>query len=254
MGGKFGAPDKMIIGGKRLDGRKPDELRPITIKAGVIPSADGSAEITQGETKIVVAVYGPREVFPKHMSIADRACVECRYDMASFSTPERSRPGMSRRSTEISKIMAEALMPAIYLEKYPKTKIDIYVEVTNANAGTRCAAITAASVALADAGIEMRDMVVAVASGKVDGKLVLDMFEIEDNFGSADLPLAYMLRKGEITLLQMDGELTKEEIQELVEMNIEACKKIYAMQKKALQDKYSVEKKAMPDAGEENGN
>jgi len=252
MGSKFGAPEKLIVNGKRLDGRKFDELRPIAIKAGVVPNADGSASIEQGQTKITVAVYGPREVFPRHLSDPNKAYLECKYDMAAFSTPERSRPGASRRSTEISKIMRDALTPAIFLEKYPKTKIDVYAEVTNANAGTRCAAITAAAVALADAGIEMRDIVSSVASGKADGKLVLDMFELEDNYGEADVPMAMMPRTGEITLLQMDGELTKDEVVEMVRMNIEACKNIYELQKKALHEKYLIEKKGAEE-GEENG-
>jgi len=252
MGGKFGAPEKLIVNGKRLDGRKFDEFRPTVIKAGVVQNADGSAMIIQGETKITVAVYGPREVFPKHLTDAAKAYLSCKYDMAAFSTPERSRPGASRRSTEISKIMRDALAPAIFLEKYPKTKIDVYAEVTNANAGTRCAAITAAAVALADAGIEMRDLVVAIASGKADGKVILDMNEPEDNYGEADMPMAIMPRTGEITLLQMDGELTKEEVQKMIEQNIVASREIYELQKKALQDKYSAEK-SMHMGDEQNG-
>ena len=130
------------------------------------------------------------------------------------------------------------------LEKYPRTKIDVYIEIMNANAGTRTAAITAAAVALADAGIEMRDLVASVASGKVDDELVLDMYEPEDNFGSADIPLAMMPRKKEITLLQLDGELTKEEIQKLIEMNMKACEEIYEAQKAALKEKYKVSAEA----------
>jgi len=251
--GHFGAPEKLIVNGKRLDGRKFDELRPIKIKAGVIPNADGSSMIEQGETKIVCAVYGPREVFPRHLSEADKAYLNCVYTMVSFSTPERARPGPSRRSVEISKIIKDALSPAIFLERYPKTKIDVYMDVTNANAGTRCSAIVAASVALADAGIDMRDLVTAVASGKADGHLVLDMFQPEDNFGEADMPLAVMPRTNEITLLQMDGELTKEEIKKLIEMNIKACKEIYEIQKAALREKYENEKNAEVEGEQSNG-
>jgi exosome complex component RRP41 len=238
MGGKVGAPDKLIVNGKRLDGRKPNELRPLTIKAGVIPNADGSCALKLGETQVLVGVYGPREVFPKHMTLQDRAMLECIYNMASFSTAERARPGPSRRSVEISKVIADALAPAIMLEKYPRTKIDVYIEVMNANAGTRTAAITAAAVALADAGIEMRDLVTSIATGKVDGELVLDLFEPEDNYGEADMPIAIMPRKKAITLLQMDGKLTKNEIQRLMDMAMEACEKIYEAQKAALKEKY----------------
>ena len=241
MGG-IGAPEHLIVSGKRLDGRKFDELRQIKIKVGAVPNADGSASIEQGETKITVGVYGPREVFPRHMAKADRAHLNVIYDMAAFSTPDRARPGPSRRSTEISKVIADSLAPAIFLEKYPKTAIDVYIEVTNANAGTRAAAICAASVALADAGIEMRDLVTSVASGKIDGELVLDLYQPEDNFGDADMPLAIMPRTNEITLLQMDGDLSKDEVKKLIEMSMKACQRIYEIQKRALKEKYETEK------------
>ncbi len=240
MGG-VGKPDHLIVTGKRLDGRKLDELRPIEIKAGIIPNAAGSASFSMGETRVVAAVYGPREIYPKHLSRADKAYLNVIYSMTSFSTPERNRPGPSRRSTEISKVIKEALSPAIFLEKYPRTKIDVYVEVTNANAGTRTAALSAAAVALADAGIEMRDLISSVAVGKIDGELALDIFELEDNYGEADLPVAIMPRTKEIVLLQMDGNLTKAEIKKMLSMALKACNKIYLAQKKALKEKYKTE-------------
>jgi exosome complex component RRP41 len=170
--------------------------------------------------------------------------------MASFSTPDRARPGPSRRSVEISKVVKDALAPAIFLEKYPKTAIDVYIEIINANAGTRTAAIIAAAVALADAGIEMRDLVSSIAAGKVDGELLLDLFEPEDNFGDADMPFAMMPRTKEVTLLQMDGELTKDEIAELLKMNMKACEKIYEAQKIALKEKFATEKDLVQEEGE----
>jgi len=245
---KAGAPGKLIVKGKRLDGRKPDELRPLTITAGVIKNAEGSAALEMGETRVLAAVYGPREVIPKHLADPDKAYLDVIYDMMSFATPERNRPGPSRRSVEISKVIRDALSPAIFLEKYPKTKIDVYIEITNANAGTRTAAITAAAVALADAGIEMRDLVASVAGGKADGQLMLDLFEPEDNFGEADVPIAVLPRTGEIALLQMDGDLTKDELKKLLEMGKKACEEIYAKQKEALKKKYEIEKVTVEEA------
>ncbi|MGB9675216.1 MAG: exosome complex exonuclease Rrp41 [Candidatus Nanoarchaeia archaeon] len=238
---KVGAPEHLIVNGKRLDGRLPEQMRDVEIKVGVIPAADGSCSLKLGQTHVLAAVYGPREVIPKHLAIQDKAYLECVYDMAAFSTTDRARPGPSRRSIEISKIMRDALAPAIFLDKYPRTKIDVYVEVTNASAGTRTAAINAAAVALADAGIEMRDLVAAIACGKADGKLILDLNEAEDNYGEADMPIAIMPRTKRITLLQMDGQLTKEEINKMLEMAFQACSNIYEKQIAALKEKYKVE-------------
>ena len=174
--------------GRRLDGRKLDELRPIKIQAGVLERADGSAYVEWGNNKVYAAVYGPREVHPRHDQSATRAIVRCRYSMAPFSVDDRKRPGPDRRSQEISKVISEAFTGVVFTAQFPRTAIDVFMEVVEADAGTRCAAMTAASVALADAGIPMRDLVVAVASGKINGKVALDLNKPEDNFGEADSP------------------------------------------------------------------
>ena len=233
----------LLVKGKRLDGRTLDEVRPIKIKAGIIKQADGSCELEFGETKVIAAVYGPKKVLPKHLEENDRAYLKVYYYMAAFSTSERNRPGPSRRSKEISKVIRDALAPAIILEKYPQTSIHIYLEITNANAGTRTAAINAAAVALVDAGIEMRDMVTSVAAGKFENQVAIDLFQDEDNFGQADLPIAIMPRTGEITLLQMDGHLTPAELKTALEMARKACMQIYKAQRAAIITKYKQEQK-----------
>jgi exosome complex component RRP41 len=241
MGGK-GAPEKFIVKGKRLDGRKLDEIRDIEIQAGVIPNANGSCRLKIGGTEVLVSVYGPRAVIPKHKTIGDRAYLNCYYDMASFATTERNRPGPSRRSKEISMVMKSALAPSIMLEKYPKTEIDVYAIISNANAGTRCAAISAAAVALADAGIEMRDIVASVATGKIDGKIALDLSNVEDNHGDADLPITIMPHTEEVTHLQMDGDFSSEEFKKALDMAIKGCLDINKKQKAALKSKYGGKK------------
>ncbi len=158
--------------------------------------------------------------------------------MASFSVEDRKRPGPDRRSIEVSKVSREALEDQIFTEYFPKSAIDIFVEVLQADAGTRTAAINAASIALADAGIPMRSLVSACAVGKVDDTLVLDLNKDEDNYGQADMPIA-MTPDGKITLLQMDGHLTEEEFKQGLEMAQEGCRQVYEMQRKALIDYYS---------------
>jgi len=228
--------------GVRIDGRKFNELRPTKIEVGVLGNADGSAYIEQGKNKILAAVYGPHEVHPKHLALPDRSRLRCRYHMAPFSVDERKSPAPSRRELELSKVIREALEPAIFLEYYPRTSIDLFIEVLQAHGGTRCAGITVASLALADAGIPMRDLIVACAAGKVEGQLVLDLTDAEDKQGEADVPLAYMPNLNAITLLQMDGQLTLEEFEKAVTLSIEGCKQLYKLQKEALKAKYVVVK------------
>lgn len=231
--------------GRRLDGRALDELRAIKIECRPLKRADGSAYMEQGRTKLVVAAYGPRKVRLRFQELPDRAFVTCNYSMLPFSTAERKRPIPTRREYEISAVVGNALEAAIFTENYPRAGIDIYVVITNADAGTRCVSISAASVALANAGIALRDIVSSCAVGKVGGKLVLDPCGDEDNYGEADLALAIMPQLNEITLLQMDGQMTKDEFKKALDMALEACRKIYVEQKEALKGRYEQVTKAV---------
>lgn len=230
-------PDKFIIDGKRLDGRRPDQLRPIKIEVDVLKRADGSCYIEMGKNKVVAAVYGPREAFPRHIQDPSRVVVRYRYNMAPFSVEERKRPGPDRRSVEISKVSKEAFEAIIMKELFPRSVIDIFVEVLQADAGSRTACINAASVALVDAGIPVKGMLTSVAVAKVDGTLVLDPMKEEDNFGEADMPFAFLIRGGKIesiALLQMDGRMTKAEIREAINLAKKGAMEIYNLQREAI--------------------
>ena len=227
--------------GLRLDGRNEMELRPIKIETNVLERADGSAFIEWGGNKIIVSVYGPREAYPKHTQDIDKAVIKARYNMAAFSVDERKRPGPDRRSVEISKVISEALSSAVMVEQFPRTQVDVFIEVIQADAGTRIAGLTAASVALAAAGIPMRDMVVGCTAGKIEGKIVLDLSKEEDNFGQADLPMAVLSRSGEVVLVQMDGDLSVEEFNQATDMILDATQRIAQIQRDALMARYSVE-------------
>ena len=240
MGGQKKTTQLIDSNGLRVDGRRIDELRPIKLEVGVLDKADGSAYIEHGKNKILAAVYGPREAHPKHIALADRAVVRCRYHMAPFSTEERKSPAPSRRELELSKVIRESLEPSIMSEYFPRATIDIFIEVLQADAGTRCAGITSAALALADAGIPMKELVAGCAAGKIEGKVVLDLSDIEDKQGEADLPVALMARSNVVTLLQMDGSLTADEFNQAFEMATEACRKIYEMQREALKTKYHI--------------
>ncbi|MCS7138437.1 MAG: exosome complex exonuclease Rrp41 [Crenarchaeota archaeon] len=229
--------------GKRIDDRAPDELRPIKIKVGVLSNAQGSAYIEQGKNKILAAVYGPKEALPKHISLPDRCILRCRYHMAPFSTPERKSPAPSRREIELSMIIRNALESLVMTSLFPRTVIDIFIEVLQADGGTRCAGLTAAVLALADAGIPLRGLTAACAVGKADGKVIVDLNDLEDKYGEADMPIAYNPTLDGITLLQMDGIMSKEEIEQALSLAITATQKIHKIQVEALKDRFSVTKR-----------
>jgi len=241
--GSVGAKDVPVLlspDGLRIDGRRLDELRPMKIQVGQLHNADGSAFVEWGMNKVMAAVYGPREVHPRHLQQNNKAVIQCKYNMAAFSVDERKRPGLDRRSQEISKVIGEAFESVVFAEEYPRTSIDIYIEVLQANAGTRCAGLVAASLALADAGIPMVDLLPAVAVGKVAGKIALDLKKEEDNFGEADLPMALVPQSGRLVLLQMEGHMTEAELAEALELGVQGCREIYEKMKQALRERYSV--------------
>jgi exosome complex component RRP41 len=232
-------PDvKLIVNGKRIDGRELDQLRPIEMRTDVINRANGSAKVKFGNTEAICSVFGPRELYPKWMQESESGILRCRYNMAPFSVDDRKSPGPDRRSVEISKVIRLALEPVLFLEDFPKATIDVFIEILQADGSTRVTGINAASVALADAGVQMKDLVTACSVGKIDGKLVADLCGKEDNYGEADMAFAMMPSKKKITLLQLDGALDKKEILTLLDLAVKSCEKIYEHQKDALREKY----------------
>jgi len=224
--------------GKRLDGREKNELRPIKMEVGVIKNADGSAYLEWGNNKIYAAVYGPREVHPHHLSKPDRGILRVFYRMATFSVFDRKRPAPGRREKEISMIISDCLEPVLFLELYPGTSFEVFVEVMDADGGTRCACTTVAALALADAGIPMKSLVTAVAVGKIDNKLVVDLSGIEDKAGQADLPCAITWFNNELSLLQFDGDMTLEELNSFIDIAKDALNSIHQIQLETLKSKF----------------
>ncbi len=230
---------QLIVGGKRLDGRALNELRPIRIESSILKNAAGSAYLEWGNNKVLAAVYGPKEALPKHMADPAKAIIKCKYSMAPFSSVgEHGRSGPNRRATEISKVTREAFENVVMLSDFPGSEIDIFIEILQSDGGTRAAGITAAAVALASAGIHMKDLIYAVSFGKTGDDLIIDMNMLEDNYSDCDMPMAISPRNGEVVLLQMDGSLTKEQMKKGMAMVLEAGKTITKIQKEALQMTY----------------
>lgn len=225
---------------KRFDGRKVDELRPIIAKVGVVPSADGSAMYQSGKTRAVAVVRGPRLLHPKHMENPRTGILRITYQMMSFSVWDRIKPGNSRRGQEISKVSEWALNEIVDLEAFPNSVVDVIIQIPQADAGTRVAGLNAAVMALAQAGISMKEMVSAVAVGKMDRTVVVDVDKNEEDFhegeGPTDIPICMTSRSNKITLLQLDGKISIPELKESIKMAKEACKKINEIQIKALRE------------------
>lgn len=226
---------------KRNDGRKMDEVRPMTAKVGIVPSADGSAIFETGKTKAIAVVRGPRTLHPQHLQNAQTGILRVNYGMMPFSVEDRIRPGPNRRSEEISKVTEWALSSVVDLSEFPNTVIDVFVQIPQADAGTRVAGINAAAMALAHAGIPMKEMVSAIGVGKIDKTLVVDLDKYEDSEfhdaeGSTDIPMVFTSRGKEIALLQLDGKISVDEFKETIKMAKKACEDILKVQMDALKN------------------
>jgi len=227
----------------RSDGRTPDQMRPMKAEVGVIPNADGSAMFKIGNTVAYAAVYGPREMYPRFLQDPKKGILRCAYNMMPFSGHgDRVRPGGSRRSKEISAVTENALRQVIDLSEYPNAVVDVFIELPQTDAGTRCAGITAAAMALADAGLKMKDLVASMSMGVLDGEILTDVNGHEDCvLGATDVPIAYIPDFDKISLLQLDGPISRETLKKLLETGKKRCLEIYKVQQEALKKKYKVD-------------
>ncbi|KAG2447822.1 hypothetical protein HYH02_007278 [Chlamydomonas schloesseri] len=221
--------------GLRLDGRRPRELRRINCQLDVLSNADGSAIFEMGNTKVLAAVFGPHAVTRRSELREEGALVVCEYSMAAFSTGERRRRGKGdRRSTELSMVIRNTLEQAVITELLPRSQIDVYVQVLQADGGTRCAAINAAVLALAAAGVPLRDLVCGCAAGYLDGTPLLDLNYTEDAGGGPDLCVALAPRLDSLYLVQMDNRLPVDTFQAVMELAREGCRTISGVMRQAL--------------------
>jgi exosome complex component RRP41 len=158
--------------------------------------------------------------------------------MLPFSVTERAKPGPNRRSKEIGMVAGNALASVVDLARFPGTVIDVEIMILQANASTRCAGINAAAMALAHAGVVMKEMVSSVSIGKIDDKIVSDLTKEEEDYhegeGATDIPFTLTSRTKEITHLQLDGKIQVKRFKEAVEAAKAACEKILDYQTRAL--------------------
>ncbi|THU46404.1 hypothetical protein C4D60_Mb09t04590 [Musa balbisiana] len=147
--------------------------------------------------------------------------------MANFSTGDRARrPKGDRRSTEISLVIRQTMEACILTHLMPRSQIDIFVQVLQADGGTRSACINAATLALADAGIPMCDIVTSCSAGYLSSTPLLDLNYIEDSAGGPDVTVGILAKMDKVTLLQMDAKLPMDIFENVMQLAIEGCKAI----------------------------
>ncbi|XP_074060415.1 exosome complex component MTR3-like [Macrotis lagotis] len=216
-----------------IPNRDPLHQRPVFVKAGNSSQAAGSAYLETGYTKIVVSVFGPRQVEGFQPSVVHQGRLVCNFHHAPFSRAGLLCPANRRKEKELSQALYEALLPAVQMQLYPRTQIEVYVLVLEDGGSALASGITASSLALADAGIKMYDVVVAcglILTQGDDPAWLLDPVYYEEKIGAISLTMAVMPNRHEVSAILGSGkgipcELWKQGLQ----MGMKGCQRLYPM-------------------------
>jgi exosome complex component RRP41 len=228
-GGGVGGVEYVSLDGLRQDGRLGHEVRKIRCSSGALSRADGSAYYEQGNTRVLAAVYGPREPPTRARALHDRAVVFAEVSTAAFATPGRRRPRKGDRRAVDAAATLKAIFEGVILSKsLPRTQIDIYVQILQNDGGALVAAINAASIALVNAGIPMSDFVVACTVGYVDKQFVLDLSAVEVGADGPELTMAVLAHSGKVASFQLESRMPNVTVfQQALEHGTAGCKQIF---------------------------
>ncbi|KAL2918998.1 Exosome non-catalytic core component [Polyrhizophydium stewartii] len=213
--------------GLRVDGRRPPELRRLLTRVGLFAVADGSAYVELGNTKCLAAVYGPKEPRTQSAQLHDRAVINVEYNVASFSSGERkSRTRRDKRLLEIASVIKRTFEPVVMTATFPRSEIDIYIQILQLDGGALHAAINASCLAMIDAGIPMSDYVVACSAGFASGTALLDLNYIEESAETPALTVAMLPKSGKLTMLNMESRLHLDHFKDVLDLATEGCKSL----------------------------
>ena len=217
------------LSGLRLDGRRPNELRKINARLGVLAKPNGSALLEQGNTRILVSVFGPRECTSKAKELHDRAAVCCECNIAPYSTggDRRKRTKGDRLVNELSTLITQTFESLLFTNIFPRSQIDIYVEVLQADGGLRPASLNAVTLALIDAGLPMKDFLCSCNAGWIDGHTLADLNHLEESARGPDLCLAYMPNCDQVVTCNLDAKLKLEALGQMMECSLQGCRQVY---------------------------
>jgi ribonuclease PH len=206
----------------RNDGRLPEQIRPISFELNIAPYASGSVLVSMGNTRVICGVMIEEAVprWMKEQSVTG-GWLTAEYSMLPYSTQTRKPRDIAKgrldgRSTEIQRLIGRSLRAVVDLEKLGSRTIWVDCDVLQADGGTRTAAITGASLAVAVACRKLarekkvdappiRKLVAAVSAGILDGNAIVDLNYEEDKLVTVDFNLA-ATEDGEFVEVQGSGE------------------------------------------------
>jgi ribonuclease PH len=240
----------MTVGVPRQDGRRPDQLRPVTIVRDYLRHPEGSVLVGFGATKVICTASVEDKV-PPFLKGRGQGWVTAEYGMLPRSTNtrmSRERGGPSGRSQEIQRLVGRSLRAVVEMAKLGERTIWMDCDVIQADGGTRTAAITGAFVAVSDAigglvksgavpASAVRDCVAAISVGMVGGRALLDLDYSEDSMAEVDMNVV-MTGAGAFVEVQGTAEQTpfsRERLDQLLELAASGIARLIDLQRRAVQ-------------------
>lgn len=238
----------------RIDGRRADEMRPVTINRNFIKHAEGSVLIEIGDTKVVctASIDDRQPRFMREQQIRNKGWVTAEYSMLPRSTSDRmqrevTRGSPSGRTQEIQRLIGRSLRAIVDLSMLGERTIWIDCDVIQADGGTRTASITGAYVALWDAcqllidrklikELPILDNVAATSVGIVNGTPSLDLCYSEDSAADVDMNIV-MTGKGEFVEIQGTAEenpFSREQTDQLLNLAADGIGQLIRLQNRMM--------------------
>ena len=235
----------------RPDGRRDKQLRPIVITPSYIKTADGSALIEMGDTRVICTAKLEDKV-PPFLRNSGKGWITAEYGMLPSSSQvriprEAARGRIGGRTHEIQRLIGRSLRAAADLETLGEKTFWIDCDVIQADGGTRTASITGAYVALVEAVIRsmkqgvisrnpIKDAVAAVSVGIIDGKVLVDLTYEEDSRAEVDMNFV-MTGSGKFIEVQGTAEsmpFTKKKLDRMAELAEQGISELLKTQKNVL--------------------
>ena len=250
--------DLLALSNLRNDGRKPHEIRRLRIHMGCASSSTGendgvrgSALVEMGLTTALATVQGPTECARRGDERSDRAVLEVTVAVLPFANNSGERrtynAATDRRLLESSHMIQTALEATILLQTYPRQRIQIHVTVTADDGGRLCAALNAATLAVLDAGIPVKDFCCACSAGHSSGggpnnsAVVLVDLNRREESSSADavyVPCAMLPQRGTLVLAQCEARVPDfDALEQVLEAAMEGCRAVFECMRAAVQER-----------------
>ena len=234
---------------KRIDGRKPDQLRKVTVQKNYLKHAEGSCLISFGDTKVVCSA-SVEEGVPPFLKGKGQGWVTAEYGMLPRSCTQRitrEKGGGSGRTQEIQRLVGRSLRAVVDMKKLGERTIKIDCDVIQGDGGTRTASITGGYIALAMAVKKIMkqklitvspliEQVAAISVGMKGGRAVLDLNYAEDSKADVDMNIV-MVGAGQFVEIQGTAEgkaFAQKDMDAMVKLAGKGIRELFTLQKKIL--------------------